>query len=229
MPSTATARSTIPSSSPTGLTLGSNNDNGTFSGVIQNTGGALSLTKTGTGVQALTGNNTFSGALTVSQGTLAVTKLSDPTTAAGTITLGGGGPATLQFIGSNDGTNRPINLLGNATLDASETSTPAADFYLNGTITGNNYNLTLTGTSTRGEIDAPDESRQRFADQDWTGPVGPGRGQHHGRTTIKRARSRSQLPPTWAAAARLTFSGRRRHTGDLSNGSPPSVPTAAFC
>ena len=61
------------SGSRTGLILGCNNDNGTFSGVIQNTIGGLSLTKTGAGIQTLTGSNTFTGVLTVSQGTLAVT------------------------------------------------------------------------------------------------------------------------------------------------------------
>ena len=57
------------------LTLGGDNTNTTFSGVLQN-GGAftLGITKTGTGIQTLSGtSNTYTGATTVNQGTLAIT------------------------------------------------------------------------------------------------------------------------------------------------------------
>ena len=74
--------------------------------------------------------------------------LSDGNNGTGTITLGGGGPATLQFIGSNDGTSRGINLVGDATLDASGTSTDRTTISIwTAVITGNGHNLTLTGTS----------------------------------------------------------------------------------
>ena len=87
--------------------------------------------------------------MTVSQGTLAVTQKLSAYNGTGTITLGGGsGLPTLKFIGSYDVTARPINLVGNAALDASETSTDSDDnLYLTGAITGNNYNLTLTGST----------------------------------------------------------------------------------
>ena len=52
------------------LILGFNDDNGTFSGVIQNTGGTLSLTKTGSGLQVLSGTSTYTGGTTISGGTL---------------------------------------------------------------------------------------------------------------------------------------------------------------
>ena len=50
------------------LTVGSNDQPGTFSGVIQNGSGTLALTKTGTGTLTLTGANTYSGVTTISSG-----------------------------------------------------------------------------------------------------------------------------------------------------------------
>lgn len=54
------------------LTVGNNNDDGTFAGTIQNTSGTLSLIKAGTGVETLSGVNTYSGSTTVSAGTLGI-------------------------------------------------------------------------------------------------------------------------------------------------------------
>src|SRR5208282_1747012 len=92
-----------------------------------------------------------SGPLTVSSGLLAVTELNNA--GSGQITLGGGGLAVLRFIGSNDSTDRAINLAGDATVQASGTST-SDNLLLSGPITGNGYNLTLGGTNSRqgGEI-----------------------------------------------------------------------------
>ncbi|MCA9269469.1 MAG: autotransporter-associated beta strand repeat-containing protein, partial [Planctomycetales bacterium] len=52
------------------LTVGAGNANSTFSGVIQDTGANLALTKTGTGTVTLTGANTYVGTTTVNGGTL---------------------------------------------------------------------------------------------------------------------------------------------------------------
>ncbi len=54
------------------LAVGNNNQSSTFSGVIQNTAGTLSLGKAGSGVFTLAGANTYTGATTVSAGTLAL-------------------------------------------------------------------------------------------------------------------------------------------------------------
>jgi autotransporter-associated beta strand protein len=59
---------TVAGGSPT-LTV-SNSADSTFSGVIQNTAGALALTKTGNGKLTLTAGNSFSGVVTVNTGTL---------------------------------------------------------------------------------------------------------------------------------------------------------------
>ena len=57
------------SGTPT-LTLGDGDASATFSGVIGNTAGVLSLVKIGSGTQTLAATNTYSGPTTVQQGTL---------------------------------------------------------------------------------------------------------------------------------------------------------------
>ena len=54
------------------LTVGSNSATSTFSGVLQNTTGLLTLTKIGSGTLTLANANTFSGMTTLNAGTLAV-------------------------------------------------------------------------------------------------------------------------------------------------------------
>ena len=71
------------------LTIGNNNDSGTFSGVIQNTAGTLALTKAGTGMETLTGTNTYAGGTTVSAGTLRIGN-SQSLPAGGAVTVNGG-------------------------------------------------------------------------------------------------------------------------------------------
>ncbi len=82
------------------LTVGSNDATGSFSGVMQNSGGAgnsLTFIKTGAGTQTLSGTNTYLGTTTVSAGTLALTGLT-----------------------TNNIANSPtINVAGGAGLDAS--------------------------------------------------------------------------------------------------------------
>lgn len=92
------------SGTPT-FTLGGNNASGSFSGVIRNTSGALSLVKTGTGTQALSGANTYTGTTAVSQGTLALVGGSH----ASPITVSAG--ASLSFaIGSPTTSTSSFNL-----------------------------------------------------------------------------------------------------------------------
>jgi autotransporter-associated beta strand protein len=82
------------------FTVGSNNANSTFNGVIKNTTGSLGLTKTGTGRLILTGTNTYTGGTIVNGGVLQV---GDGGTAG---TLGGGAitisTGTLEFKRSDD-------------------------------------------------------------------------------------------------------------------------------
>lgn len=52
------------------LTVGNNNATGSFGGIIRNSAGAVSLTKTGSGVQSLQNASTYSGSTTIAAGTL---------------------------------------------------------------------------------------------------------------------------------------------------------------
>ena len=52
------------------LTVGANEANSTFNGVIQNTAGSIGLIKTGSGILTLSGNNTYKGTTVVSDGEL---------------------------------------------------------------------------------------------------------------------------------------------------------------
>ena len=75
------------------LTIGSNNQSTTFSGVIQESGG---VTKTGTGTLTLSGANTYTGSTTVSGGVLNVANRRGSATGIGAVqvntgTLGGRG------------------------------------------------------------------------------------------------------------------------------------------
>ena len=88
------------------LGIGNNNSGGTFSGVIQNTAGTLSLTKSGTATEVLSGANTYSGTTTINGGILNAgvadsAGTSGPfgkSTAVGSVVFGGG---TLQYSSAN--------------------------------------------------------------------------------------------------------------------------------
>ena len=69
------------------LTIGSNNQSTTFSGVIQETGG---LTKTGAGTLTLTGNNLYTGNTTVTGGVLQVSNKRGSGTGTGSVNINAG-------------------------------------------------------------------------------------------------------------------------------------------
>lgn len=108
-----------PSGVPT-LTVGGGDANGSFSGIIRNTGSTLSLTKIGNGTQTLSGANTYTGNTVVNAGTLA---LADN--------------AQLKFVlGDTSGINNSISGAGTVTLDGDFViDTTAADALSSGTWT----------------------------------------------------------------------------------------------
>jgi fibronectin-binding autotransporter adhesin len=94
------------------LTIGNNDANSTFSGVLQNSNGStLNLSKTGAGVAALTGNNTFIGSIAVNQGVLALSgsnNQSATTIYGGTLSV-----ATDAALGA---ASVPVNFYGSGSL-----------------------------------------------------------------------------------------------------------------
>ncbi len=108
------------SGTPT-LTLGDNNANGTFSGVLQNTTGSLTVTKIGSGTQTFSGANTFAGPLNVNGGQVAFATspaTSGPLGNTTVVNLSGGG---LSYTASGtNALNRPIAIGASAgTVNAS--------------------------------------------------------------------------------------------------------------
>jgi len=125
------------------LTVGANDATGnTFSGIIQNTTGSISLVKTGTGTQTLSGNNSYTGVTTISAGTLALGS-AGALGGGGNITFGGG---TLQFSGSNTGdySAKIVNSTGAISLDTNGQSVLFASPLNN----SNNGGLTKLGAGT---------------------------------------------------------------------------------
>jgi autotransporter-associated beta strand protein len=126
------------------LTLGSTNTSATFTGIIQDTTGTLSLTKTGPGRQDLVGANTFSGAVLVNQGWLVVGETNAPLANVSSITVADG--AAFGAYGAETDIDVPVTLgAGNPTINIVAPITPLASgantvqrhFRLNGGITGN--------------------------------------------------------------------------------------------
>jgi prepilin-type processing-associated H-X9-DG protein len=89
------------------LTVGGDNTNQSFAGVISGTGG---LTKTGSGTQMLTGANTYEGTTTVSAGVLGIENSEALGTTAGGTTVASG--ASLQFSGGITVTGESLTLTG---------------------------------------------------------------------------------------------------------------------
>lgn len=134
---------TVAGGTPT-LTVGANSAyaSNSFSGVIQNTAGSLSLTKTGTNLVALSGINTFSGAVQLNEGYLAVGSVSAVTDVLPNvtgITISNG--ATLGAW-TNTTLTAPITVASGGTAAIAAVingsgGTTARDFSLQGGISGN--------------------------------------------------------------------------------------------
>ncbi|HEY8949504.1 MAG TPA: autotransporter-associated beta strand repeat-containing protein, partial [Rhizomicrobium sp.] len=133
------------------LTIGSDNSDSAFSGVIVSGSGTISLVKAGTGTLTLSGANTYSGGTTIGAGTLQIGVDSvfntpgDPTSGiassaigTGTLTLNGG---TLKTDAITTTLANDIVLGAGGTIDAN-----AETLNLRGDITGSGA-LTITSSA----------------------------------------------------------------------------------
>ena len=120
------------------LTIGSNNFDTTFSGVIQDSG---AITKTGTGTLTLTGANSYSRGTTVSAGTLLVSNKSGSGTGTGAVkldagTLAGSGIISGKTtIGTGSGTGASLAPAGGSKTQATLTIQNSLTFNSDATYT----------------------------------------------------------------------------------------------
>jgi autotransporter-associated beta strand protein len=124
------------------LTIGANNGAGTFLGTIQNTGGAISVVKTGSGTISLAGTGTYTGTTTVNGGTLAVT----PAAVAGTagITVGATGNGTFSL--GADSVGSVLALPANAGLTLGGAANTGTLHFQLGADTASSDRFLLSGT-----------------------------------------------------------------------------------
>ncbi|MFA6564785.1 MAG: autotransporter-associated beta strand repeat-containing protein, partial [Verrucomicrobiia bacterium] len=157
---------TVAGGTPT-LTVGANDQTSAFGGVIQNTAGALALTKTGAGALTLSGVNTYSGGTTLSAGQLNVNSTTalgaGALTIFGTSTLDNTSGAALTLANNNaqnwnadftfeglDGGTHDLNLgTGAVTPNANrQVTVNAGNLTVGGIIGGGAITLTKAGAGT---------------------------------------------------------------------------------
>ena len=142
---------TVSSSSGVGaLSVGGNNANSTFSGILANGAGTLSLSKVGTGTLTLAGtNNTHSGGTTVRNGRLLITNAAAL----------GAGNVTIQAMTGGGSANRSYLVLSNTTVTGKtltlDSTTNRAVLLSTGS-SGSTWDGTITlagGTSAQGNTE----------------------------------------------------------------------------
>ena len=122
------------------LSVGTNNASGTFAGIIGGGSGTISLVKTGTGTQILSGANTYTGGTLINEGAL---RLNDGTLGSGNITnnatlMSGGGSITLA---------NTISGTGALVQEGSGITTLSGSNPFTGTVTINNGTLRLNSSN----------------------------------------------------------------------------------
>ena len=164
---------TLAGGTPT-LAVGNNNASSTFTGTIQNSAGAITLLKTGSGTLDLSAANTYTGATTISSGALAldhgaansgglgatavsvsggaalVVKGNTSIAQGGSLTVAGGAsPASQGVIDLRDATINTFTVNGNLTL-GNASGGASLDFELGGSGVDqiSAASVALSGTST---------------------------------------------------------------------------------
>ena len=108
------------------LTVGNNNQGGSFGGVIKNTLGAVALAKTGSGTLTLSGANTYTGTTIITNGTLALGAGGSISNTPNIIIQSG---ATLDVSATSFTLTAAQNLKGVGTVSGPVTTVTAAAIY----------------------------------------------------------------------------------------------------
>ena len=147
------------------LTVGANNNGGTFTGLIQNGNGSLAVTKLGTGTLTLGGANTYGGGTTLTAGTLKPG--ANNALGTGAVDFSGSSSRTLDFNGFSltntlteavSGNNLVIANNGGSTATNSGNflASVISDFTFNGTTdiwwSGQIYRTNFIGTITKNGV-----------------------------------------------------------------------------
>jgi autotransporter-associated beta strand protein len=141
------------------LTVGDANTSSTFSGVIENTAGALALTKTGTGALSLTAANTYTGNTTIKAGTLKLDGNGGIANSA-VVTVGDSATAAVLDVTTKSG---GFIVIANQTLMG--TGTISGQVVISGTLAPG----AAAGTLTAGVVTFQPGSTFAWEIADWTG------------------------------------------------------------
>jgi len=154
---------TVTNSGTTGatLTVGGNSSSTTFSGVIQNGSGLVSLTKSGAGTMVISGSNTYTGSTTLSGGTLqlgASNVLPDATTLIlnGSVTFSTGASTgfseTVGNLRLSDASNISTIALGSGVHTLTFANSNAETWVSTGQIAITGWSGAVSGNGTAGSI-----------------------------------------------------------------------------
>jgi len=129
------------------LTVGNNDQSGTFAGILKAGSGTLALTKIGAGVETLTAANTYTGTTTISNGVLQLT-------ASGTIAnspnvnINGGTFDISQIASYVIPSSQTINVAGGTFIIASASASSSSVNFTNGTLQIGSLNGAGDGSGT---------------------------------------------------------------------------------
>ncbi|MCE9546374.1 MAG: autotransporter-associated beta strand repeat-containing protein, partial [Planctomycetia bacterium] len=131
---------------PVTFTLGGGNQpSATFTGVIQNSGGgALSLTKTGTGTQALAGASTYTGGTLITNGKLLANNTTGSATGTGNVSVTGG------ILGGSGAVSGAVTISGTGALSPGNSIESLSTGAL--TLNGGSYDYELTTSPLDGDL-----------------------------------------------------------------------------
>jgi autotransporter-associated beta strand protein len=132
------------------LTIGNNDQSGTFGGLLQNNGGTLALTKIGGGVETLTSANTYTGPTIVNSGTLAISGSGSIATSS-QIQVNSGGTLDVSALNGGFSTANPVGVAGgNITGNGSVGNLSLTNGALSLDINTAGTNIIATGLATGG-------------------------------------------------------------------------------